>query len=82
MSNSDDDSLSDIEQYYGFDFPAKKADNRQHRATWKKLIIYLGLFLALVSMGMTFMLKDNSLVPQPRQSLQNDKYDSASKSIN
>ncbi|MBN3906289.1 MAG: hypothetical protein HWQ35_06925 [Nostoc sp. NMS1] len=44
MKPLDYDSLSDIEQYYGFDLNYKA-----HRTNQKKLIINIGLFLVVVA---------------------------------
>ncbi|MEH2129156.1 MAG: hypothetical protein V7K86_00500 [Nostoc sp.] len=43
MKPLDYDSLSDIEQYYGFDLNYKA-----HRANQKKLIIHIGLLMVVV----------------------------------
>ncbi len=47
MNTFDDDSVSDIEQYYGFDLKSSKSPlYKAHQANRKKLIIFIGLFLA------------------------------------
>jgi hypothetical protein len=47
MNTFDDDYVSDIEQYYGFDLKSSKSPlYKAHQANRKKLIIFIGLFLA------------------------------------
>ena len=56
MDTFNDDSLSDIEQYYGFDFKFSKSPlYKAHQANRKKLIIFIGLFLAGVTVAIMFL---------------------------